>query len=158
MTDTICQYLTFSVDGQTYALPVPVVREVIECGEITRVPTLPRAVRGVINLRGTVIPVMDLAIRFGRSATPVTPTTCIVVVDAEVDGEPTAAGLLVDSVNQVVDELALEPAPHFGTAVPADLLAGVAQLRAGVAHVLALGRVLDLGEVGAGARQAVTAP
>ena len=138
------QHLIFTVDGATYALGIRAVREIVELCEITPVPTLPPAVRGVINLRGTVIPVIDLSIRFGFGESRAGRTTCIVVVEAELDGEASVAGLLVDLVSDVADDLQLSSAPQFGTPVPADLLVGVAPVKGGVACVLDLGRVLSL--------------
>jgi purine-binding chemotaxis protein CheW len=138
------QHLIFAVDGTTYGLAIRAVREIVELREITPVPTLPAAVRGVINLRGIVIPVIDMGVRLGRGGLRIGRTSCIIVVDAEIDGEVGIAGLLVDLVSDVADDLELSPPPQFGTPVPPEILTGVAPIRGGVAHVLDLGRVLSL--------------
>lgn len=150
MMESSKQFLTFSVDGATCAMPVVGIREIVEYSEITPVPTLPPEVRGVINLRGLVVPVVDLGLRCGRRRSAVTRLTCIVIVEVELDGELTIAGLLVDAVRHVVDELAIEQPPQFGTAIPAGLLAGVAPVEDGLACVLDLPRVLALEALGAG--------
>jgi purine-binding chemotaxis protein CheW len=120
------QYLTFFVAQEEYAIDVLRVREVVEAVPITRVPSAPRDVRGVVNLRGSVVPVIDLGMRFGGDELVSTARTCIVVVEAEAATDR-VVGLLVDSVNRVVtlgrDDIA--PVPPFGTRAGADLLGGM---------------------------------
>src|SRR5262245_11262268 len=94
------QYLTFFVSGQECGIPILQAREIIELELLTRVPGSARAVRGVINLRGTVVPVLDLAVRFGGVETAITTRTCVVVVDAAVDGGTAPVGLMADAVSQ----------------------------------------------------------
>jgi purine-binding chemotaxis protein CheW len=121
------QYLTFFLGGEEYGVPILRVRQIIELGAITRVPAAPACVRGVINLRGGVVPVADLAIRFGQPECVPTRFTCIVVVDVALDDELTLMGLMVDSVNQTM-ELAdgdIEPPPSFGTQAGPELLLGM---------------------------------
>jgi purine-binding chemotaxis protein CheW len=123
------QYLTFFLGDDEYGVPILRVREIIELGTVTRVPAAPACVRGVINLRGRVVPVVDLAVTFGRPESVQTRVTCIVVVEVSVglNEELTVMGLMVDAVNQTM-ELAseeIEPAPSFGTHARSELLLGV---------------------------------
>jgi purine-binding chemotaxis protein CheW len=124
---TVTQHLTFFVGDEEYAVPVLAVREVAPARAITRVPRMPPAVRGVMNLRGNVVPIIDLGVRLGLTERPITKWTCIVVVMADTEDEPSVMGLLVDAVHQVIDlePSAIEPAPHFGARVPTDLLKGI---------------------------------
>src|SRR5262245_21194837 len=100
---TLAQYLTFSVAEEEYGISVLSVREILEYGVVTRVPRAPAHIRGVINLRGRVVPLVDLAVRLGQPASPTTPRTCVVVVEVEIEGERTVMGLIVDAVSQVVE-------------------------------------------------------
>jgi purine-binding chemotaxis protein CheW len=121
-------YLTFFIGGGEYGVPILRVREIIELGSITRVPAAPLCVRGVINLRGGVVPIVDLALKFGQPACTVTRFTCVVVVEMSTDDDVIVMGLMVDAVNQTM-ELAdgeIEPVPSFGTLAPADYLIGMA--------------------------------
>jgi purine-binding chemotaxis protein CheW len=121
------QHLTFSVAEEEYAVDVLGVREVIEVTPITRVPSLPAAIRGVVNLRGAVVPVIDLGVRFGQAPLALGKRSCIVVVEVTTAGEPAIVGLLVDAVNQVIElgEDAIEPVPPFGTRAAVELLEGM---------------------------------
>jgi purine-binding chemotaxis protein CheW len=121
------QYLTFFVDGDEYAVDIMRIREVIEAIPVTHVPATPPAIRGVVNLRGAVVPVIDLAIRFGLPERTITSKTCIVLIEVVVEGEPTVMGILVDAVNQVIDLDAsqIEPVPPFGAHVRLDFLTGM---------------------------------
>jgi chemotaxis signal transduction protein len=132
------QYLTFSVAGEEYGLPVLKVREILEYGTLTRVPRTPDYVRGVINLRGRVVPVVDLALRFGLAASAVTSRSCVVIVELVLDGEPVVMGIMADAVSQVVELGAdeIEPPPSFGTRVDVAYLNGMG--RSGRAFVLLL--------------------
>jgi len=124
------QHLTFTVSGEGYALDVLRVREVVEVMPITRVPSLPATVRGVVNLRGAVVPVVDLGVRLGGAALALTKRSCIVFVEVDRAGEPMVLGLLVDAVDQVV-ELGpedIEPVPPFGTRAGPDVVDGMAVL------------------------------
>lgn len=114
---TVSQYLTFQLGAEVYALDVTHVREVLEAIPITPLPNTPDHLRGVINVRGTVVPVLDMRLRFGLSRTENTINTCIVVLDASIEGTRVVLGALVDSVQEVVDFDAsqIEPAPRIGT-------------------------------------------
>jgi len=121
------QFLSFVLVGEEYAVDILRVKEIIEYDTVTTVPNAPRFIRGVINLRGSVVPVVDLAVKFGRIPSPVTRRSCIVVVEVQRDGQRTVMGIAADRVSQVA-ELApgtIEPAPDFGTGVRSDWLQGL---------------------------------
>jgi purine-binding chemotaxis protein CheW len=149
------QYLGFSLAGETYAIELLRIREIIEHVPITRVPGMPPAVLGVINLRGRVVPVVDLAVKMGLGARPITRWTCFVIVEALLDGERTTLGLLADSVSEVLDlgPDDIEPPPAFGTRTPVDYLRGMGRQEQRFILLLDLDRVLSaeelLGLVGA---------
>ncbi len=121
------QYLTFRIAGETYAIGVLQVKEILCFETITQVPSTPRSVRGVINLRGSVVPVVDLAVKFGLPESPITRLSCIVIVEVDLDGEQTVMGVMTDSVSQVVEFLPsdIEPPPPFGTNVQTNHLVGM---------------------------------
>jgi len=132
------QYLTFAVSGDEYAVAILRVKEIIAFDEITRVPRTPGFIRGVINLRGSVVPVIDLAQKFGYGETQPSRSTCNVIVEVKADQKTIVLGLLVDAVSQVVD---LQPddiqePPSFGTQVDIGFLIGMG--RAGNRFVLLL--------------------
>jgi purine-binding chemotaxis protein CheW len=121
------QYLGLFIGQEEYGIGILRVKEILRCEPITRVPGTPPGIRGVINVRGSVVPVVDLAVRFGLPETAITRLTCIVVVEVELGGDRTVMGVMADSVSQVID-LAVEeirPAPGFGTGVGVDYLQGM---------------------------------
>jgi len=124
------QYLTFVLAGEVFAIGILAIKEIIEYTSPTGVPMMPEYLRGVINLRGLVVPVIDLAVRFGRPASPVTKRTCIVIVEIELDGERHDVGAVVDAVNAVVEISAgdIEPPPSFGARIRADFIAGMGKV------------------------------
>ena len=143
------QYLTFFIRGEEYAVGILRVREIIEYETVTRVPTTPTHVRGVINLRGAVMPVIDLAAKFGHGETAPARTTCIVVVETRMRDELLAVGLMADAVSEVVDIAAdaIEPPPPFGTHVRIDFLTGMGKLDGRLVLVLDIDRVLSPVEI-----------
>ena len=132
------QYLGFHIAGEEYAIGILRVREILEYDTVTRVPTTPASIRGVINLRGSVVPVVDLAVKLGLPESVVTKRSCVVVVEIVLDGERTVMGLLADAVSQVLDLPAaeIEPPPPFGTRIHVECLLGMG--RAGKKFVLLL--------------------
>ncbi len=121
------QYLTFQLADEVFALDISKVREVLDFTAITKVPKTPEFMRGVINLRGSVVPVVDMRLKFGMTKTETTVNTCIIIVEVTVDNETTVLGALADSVQEVLD-LAPEDisaAPRIGTELPADFLRGM---------------------------------
>lgn len=143
------QYLTFSLSGGEYAIAVLRVREIIEHESVTRVPSTPAFVRGVINLRGSVVPVVDLARKFGLPESPVTKRTCIVIVEADSEGGRVVMGVLADAVNQVVEFSSgeIEPAPSFGAPIRVDFLEGLGKLGDAFVLILDTDRVLSTEEL-----------
>ncbi len=121
------QYLTFTLDKELYAMDISRVREVLEYIEITRVPRTPEFLRGVINVRGRAVPVVDMRLKFGLSKTTQTVNTCIIIVEVDVDGESTILGALADSVQEVIDLEAdqIEPAPRLGTRIKTEFIEGM---------------------------------
>ena len=110
------QYLTFQLDEEIFAIDVVNVREILEFNTVTKVPQTPEYMRGVINLRGSVVPVLDMRLKFGMSVTEKTINTCIVVVEVAMEDENVIIGALVDSVQEVfeLDPESIEPAPRIG--------------------------------------------
>lgn len=146
------QYLSFSLGGNDYAVGVLQVKEILQYETVTPVPSVPRSVRGVINLRGAVVPVIDLAVKFGLAATAVTKRTCIVIVEAAVEGERTVLGIVADAVREVLELGAqdVEPPPSFGTQVRVEYLLGMGKAGKGFVLLLDLDRVLSAREVALG--------
>jgi purine-binding chemotaxis protein CheW len=126
ITETL-QYLTFTLAEEVFALDVSKVREILEYNTVTKVPQVPDFMRGVINLRGSVVPVVDLRLKFGMAATEQTINTCIIVVEVQLDGDAIVLGALADSVQEVVDMEPdqIEPAPHIGTQLNAAFIKGM---------------------------------
>ncbi len=143
------QFLTFHIAGEEYAIGITRVREIIEYDTVTRVPKTPAFIRGVINLRGSVVPVIDLAVKFGLPECAVTRSTCIVVLELSLNGEETATGVIADSVSQVVDLVStdIEKVPSFGTQVHTEYLLGMAKLGKKFALLLDVDKVLSLEEL-----------
>lgn len=126
ITETI-QYLTFTLSGEKYAIEVSKVKEVLELTAITRVPKTPTFMKGVINLRGSVVPVIDLRLKFGMQAADNTVDTCIIVLEINLDEETIVIGAVADSVQEVIDLLPenIEPAPKIGTRLNTDFIYGM---------------------------------
>lgn len=149
------KYLTFNLADESYGLEILKVREIIGMMEITAVPKTPAYVKGVINLRGRVIPVVELRIKFGLVAVEYTEETCIIVVDVE--GSQT--GIVVDTVDEVLDisENDIEDAPDFGAKVTTEYILGVAKMEGQVKILLDIDKVLTVDELNSliAARQSV---
>jgi purine-binding chemotaxis protein CheW len=143
------QYLTFFLADEEYAVNIQKVKEIIEYATVTKVPKVPRWIRGVINLRGNVVPVVDLALRFGLQERPVAKTTCIVIVEIHQDTESTVMGVIADAVNQVIALTAedIEQPPAFGTRVRLEYLDGMGKLGKKFALILNIDRVLSAAEL-----------
>lgn len=126
ITET-AQYLTFTLAEEVFALDVSKVREILEYSDVTHVPQVPDFMRGVINLRGSVVPVVDLRLKFGMAETVQTINTCIVVAEVLCQGDTVVLGALADSVREVVDmePSSIKAAPHIGTQVSADFIKGM---------------------------------
>lgn len=144
------QYLVFNLGGESFAIGILAIKEIIEYGQLTEVPMMPAVVRGVINLRGAVVPVIDLSARFGRAPTVIGRRTCIVIVELAQSGERHDVGVIVDSVNEVVeiDAAEIEPVPDFGTRLRTEFIAGMGKLDGEFVIILRVERILSLDELG----------
>ena len=155
----ITQYLSFQLAGEEFAFGILRVKEILEYDTLTRVPSAPPAVRGVINLRGSVVPVLDLALLFGLPATAVTKRSCVIIVEVRADGQELVMGILADAVNQVI-ELApetIEPPPAFGSRVRVEFLVGMGKMDSRK-FVLILDIDRLLGDISPAAAAAVAQP
>jgi len=145
------QYLTFMLGGEAFAIGILAIKEIIEYGGLTTVPMMPECIRGVINLRGAVVPVMDLSSRFGRPATVVTKRTCIVIVEIEAEGRQQEMGVMVDAVNAVLEMPAYEigSVPSFGAKIRTDFIKGMGKVNGKFVILLNVDNVLSPDELGA---------
>ena len=139
------QYLTFFIHAEEYAVSILRVREIIEYESVTHVPTTPAHVRGVIDLRGAVLPVIDLGAKFGKSESAPARTTCIVVVETKLNDDDVIVGVIADAVSEVIDlsEEQIEAAPGLGSNIRVDFLLGMARLDGRLALVLNPDRILS---------------
>ena len=140
------QYLTFMLGRETFALGILGIKEILEYTQPTDVPMMPPSIRGVVNLRGAVVPVIDLSARFGRPSTPVSKKTCIVIVETSMNDERHVLGVLVDAVNEVLEipDEDIEPPPTFGASIRADFIHGMGKVRGKFVIILDEGRVLSV--------------
>lgn len=145
MNAEIKQYLTFQVNQQKLAVEILCVKEIIEHGNITMVPMMQACISGVINLRGAVVPVIDLSSRFGQGKTAVNRRTCIVILESNVQDESQVIGFMVDAVNAVVDvpTESVNPPPQFGSGVNTDFLKGVGRIGEEFVLLLNVERLMD---------------
>lgn len=143
------QYLTFLLGGEMYAIGILRIKEIIEYGHLTTVPMMPTFIRGVINLRGAVVPVVDLSARFGRQASQVTRRSCIVIIEASTGEETQDVGVVVDSVSEVLEIPAteIEPAPSFGARIRADFIQGMGKIDGKFVILLDVDKVLSVDEM-----------
>jgi len=151
------QYLTFSLGDEVFAMDIRAVREIIQHAALTPVPLMPEFVRGVINLRGAVVPVIDLQARFGRTRASVGKKTCIVIFDASSGAEKSELGLMVDAVSEVIDIAPgnIEPAPQFGTSIQRDYVRGLGKVDGEFVVILETDRALNIDDMALIAEQAV---
>ncbi len=143
------QYLTFTVGDELFAMDIRCVREIIQHVAMTVVPLMPGFVRGVINLRGAVVPVIDLNLRFGRTTTVVAKKTCIVIFDGTSEGEKVELGLMVDSVSEVIDieSSNIEAPPLFGTTISRDFIQGIGKVAGDFITILEAHRTLNIDDL-----------
>ncbi|MGD0958195.1 MAG: chemotaxis protein CheW [Methylomonas sp.] len=145
------QYLTFVLNGELFAIGILNIKEIIDFGDLTKVPMMPPFVSGVINLRGSVVPVIDLSARFGKGATQILKRTCIVIVETvSVGGDESEVrqdiGVIVDAVNEVIDIQGgeIEPPPAFGARIRPDFISGMAKTGNGFIILLNVNQVLSV--------------
>ncbi|UXY16329.1 chemotaxis protein CheW [Chitiniphilus purpureus] len=143
------QYLTFTLAGELFAMPIEQIREIIEFSGLTEIPLMPAFLRGVINVRGAVVPVIDLAVRFGRPRTEIARRTCIVILELEQEGLLLLLGVLVDAVNEVltVEPGQVEPRPSFGAKIRAEFIEGMINLNERFVIALDIHQVLSVEEL-----------
>ncbi|MGE4441844.1 MAG: chemotaxis protein CheW [Desulfomicrobium sp.] len=147
--NTILQYLTFALGEEVFALETGFVREVIELVPVTRIPKTPPFLRGVINLRGHAVPVVDLRVKFDMPQVADTVSTCIIIVDVEIEGEQCHMGAIVDSVLEVF-EMAndqITPPPRMGTAIRSDFIRGMGKQNEEFIMILDIGKVFSSEEL-----------
>ena len=145
------QYLTFTLGEEVFALDIGTVREVLEYTAITRIPRMPTFMKGVINLRGHAVPVMDMRLKFGMPETEHTVNTCIIIVEVAREGDSVVLGALADSVREVVDmdQTEIENAPSMGAAVDAQFLRGIGKLGDEFVLLLDIDKSFSLDEIAA---------
>lgn len=143
------KYLTFRLAAEEYGLEILKVREIIGLMEITSVPQTPHYIRGVINLRGKVIPVLELRLKFGMESTEDTEQTCIIVVEVANSDDSLMTGIVVDSVSEVLDikEDQIADSPSFGAGIDTDFILGIGKIKDDVKILLDIDKVLDIGEL-----------
>jgi len=143
------QYLAFTLQGETFAMDIRSVHEVIQFSGLTEVPLMPAFIRGVLNLRGAVVPVIDLSVRFGRAPTEAARRTCVVILEVAQGEKRVVLGILVDHVNEVLEIGAseIEPAPAFGSQLRSDFIAGVGKVAGKFVILLDVEHVLSVEEM-----------
>lgn len=143
------QYLTFLQRGEMFAIGILGIKEIMEYSELTTVPLMPNFISGVINIRGAVVPVIDLSARFGRETAQTTRRSCIVIIETNNDNEKMDIGIIVDSVSEVLEiaQTEIEPAPRFGTNIRADFISGMGKVNDKFVIILDISRVLSVDEM-----------
>lgn len=144
------QYLTFLQRGEMFAIGILGIKEIMEYDSLTTVPLMPEFISGVINIRGAVVPVIDLSARFGRDTAVTTRRSCIVIIETINDDEKIDIGIIVDSVSEVLEipQTEIEPAPRFGTNIRADFISGMGKVNDKFVIILDISRVLSIDEMG----------
>ncbi|MDP2690319.1 MAG: chemotaxis protein CheW [Deltaproteobacteria bacterium] len=143
------QYLTFKLEDEVFALDISKVREVLDFTTVTKVPRTPDFMRGVINLRGSVVPVVDMRLKFGMSATGQTVNTCIIIVEINLDGERLVLGALADSVQEVIElePGQIEPPPRLGTRLSTEFIRGMGKRDEQFIIILEIDRIFSTDEL-----------
>jgi len=145
------QYLTFTLGGEMFSIGILCIKEIIWYAQLTEVPMMPACIRGVINLRGAVVPVMDLSTRFGKAPTAVSKSTCIIIVEieADADGERQNLGVVVDAVQEVLEIASsdIEAAPTFGAKIRSDFIEGIGKVNGKFVILLNVNSVLSTEEI-----------
>lgn len=149
--DDNAQYLTFMLRGELFAIGILAIKEIIEYGKLTTIPMMPEHIRGVINLRGSVVPVVDLSARFGRGGSEITRRSCIVIIEMQAEGERHDIGVVVDAVCEVLEipDSRIEPPPSFGANLRTDFISGMGKVNDQFVIILSVNHVLSLDELAA---------
>ncbi len=148
-TTEATQYLSFNLEDEVFALDISKVREVLDFTTVTKVPKTPDYMRGIINLRGSVVPVIDMRLKFGMTETEKTVNTCIIIVETTLDGEKISIGALADSVQEVFDLDAdqVEPPPKIGTRLNIDFIKGMGKRDGEFVIILNIDEVFSAEEI-----------
>jgi purine-binding chemotaxis protein CheW len=148
-TTEATQHLTFTLDEEVFAVDISKVREVLEFTKVTKVPQTPEFMRGVINLRGGVVPVVDMRLKFGMTETSKTVNTCVIITEVSLDGDSTVLGALVDSVQEVheFEPDQIEPAPKIGTRLNTDFIEGMGKRNEEFIIILDIDKVFSSDEL-----------
>jgi purine-binding chemotaxis protein CheW len=146
---TLQQYLTFTLGGEMFAVAILNVKEIIEYGTVTEIPMMPGFIRGVINLRGSVVPVIDLSCRFGGKSTEVARRTCIVIIELNEGDSKHDIGIMVDAVSEVLEisSADIEPPPSFGAKIRTDFISGMGKVNGAFVIILSIDKVLSVEEI-----------
>ncbi|MGP9833486.1 chemotaxis protein CheW [Marinobacter sp. NSM] len=146
---SVSDFLTFSVDEELFAIEIMKVKEILEYSALTSVPLMPPFIRGVINLRGSVVPVVDLKVRFGGDKNIPTKRTCFVIVEVPTDNGHQEIGIVVDTVSEVLSISSdnIEPPPSFGAKIRADFIQGMGKLNGSFVIILCVDKVLSVEEL-----------
>lgn len=143
------QYLTFQLAGEVYGIGILSIKEILEYGELTHVPMMPESIRGVINLRGAVVPVIDLSTRIGKERSDLSKKTCIVILEIQHEEDVMDIGIVVDAVNEVLEipPSEIEPAPSFGAKIRTDFISGMGKIQGKFVVLLSIEQVLSVEEL-----------
>lgn len=143
------KFLTFGLGEENYAIPILKIKEIIGMMDITKIPRLPNFIKGVINLRGKIIPVIDLRLKFGLSSRAYDDRTSIIVVELDVDSGSVVSGIVVDNVNEVLDieSCDIEPPPKYGTSVDQAFLTGMGKINGNVIMLLDADKMLSVEDI-----------
>jgi len=143
------QYLTFLLGGEMFGVAILNVKEIIEYGSITEIPMMPRFIRGVINLRGAVVPVVDLSCRFGGKVSEVARRTCIIIIELNEGDSKQDVGVMVDAVSEVLEIASgeIQPPPSFGAKIRTDFISGMGKVNGQFVILLEVARVLSVEEI-----------
>jgi purine-binding chemotaxis protein CheW len=143
------QHLTFVLSDEKFAIPVMTIKEIIEYGHLTNVPMVPDFIKGVVNLRGNVVPVLNLASKFGLKVNAISKRTCIIIMDAQIEGEEVVIGIVVDKVLQVIEipDVNIEPPPALGAAIRTDFIKGMGRINDNFIIILDIIQVLSAEEI-----------
>ena len=150
-SDNITQYLTFMLNTEVYGINILSIKEIIDYGDITRVPMMSEFIAGVINLRGSVVPVVDLALRFSKRPSARTKRSSIVILEVSYEEQIMEIGITVDVVNEVLGILSseIEPAPSFGTKIRTDFISGMGKVEDQLLVLLDIESILLIDEISA---------
>ena len=143
------QYLTFILSNEEFAVPIMQVKEIIEYNDLTNVPMVPEFIAGALNLRGSIVPVINLAVKFGMPPSEISRRTCVVIMEVAVDNEQVVMGILVDKVLQVLDvaDEDIDAAPTLGAQIRTDFIKGMGKLEDRFVIILAINKVLSAEEI-----------